>query len=248
MPQVTAADVRKMSLSQRGSLKKDDLLNALNDALANYDSSSAQPASVNKILEKLDAIHTEMTGMRKNFDELRARQDALSKENELLRGAVMQHQRFMESIDAEKRGMSEGAMEVEGLSLQTDGEKIAHIESKLNCPGVRIDTITRLGREASTDPRRPRPIKLVLHDAKTRATLLKKAKELKDKREGVFNNVTFKKDVHPKIRQEYKRLHDVEEAEKRRPENAGKIVRYIHANRCVMVGETVVDRFQPQFF
>ena len=60
--------------------------------------------------------------------------------------------------------------------------------------------------------------------------------------------ISLKKDMHPKVRAEYKRLHEVENAKKSKPENVGKTVRYVHETRCIMVDEHVIDRFQPLFF
>jgi hypothetical protein len=60
--------------------------------------------------------------------------------------------------------------------------------------------------------------------------------------------VYIKKDTHPGIRREMKRLRDTEKREKEKPENQGRTVTYDWKACCVKVDGIIVDSYRPSFF
>ena len=58
----------------------------------------------------------------------------------------------------------------------------------------------------------------------------------------------IKKDIHPGVRRELKRLADAEKAERAKPENQGRAVEYDKSMRTLSIDGVVVDKFQPSFF
>lgn len=57
-----------------------------------------------------------------------------------------------------------------------------------------------------------------------------------------------KKDVHPGVRKEWKRLREAEEREKERPENVGCVIRLDTRQRKLYRDNNVMDCWDPQFF
>lgn len=63
-----------------------------------------------------------------------------------------------------------------------------------------------------------------------------------------LSKVYLKKDTHPGIRREMKRLRDVEKREKEKPENQGRNVWYDWKERNVTVDNLIIDTYRPTFF
>lgn len=77
--------------------------------------------------------------------------------------------------------------------------------------------------------------------------VLDKAKILKNAGEG-YERIYIKRDVHPSVRMEWKRLRSSETTEKARPENAGCIIRLDTRERKLYRDDVVIDTWNPQFF
>ena len=78
-----------------------------------------------------------------------------------------------------------------------------------------------------------------------RDIILKNSKNLKEQPEGSeFKKVFLKRDQHPEVRKEEKRLYEVFKAEKKKPENAEKEVIFNRRSRIVTVNNEEVDRFK----
>ena len=60
----------------------------------------------------------------------------------------------------------------------------------------------------------------------------------------MYKKVFLKKDQHPDIRQEEKRLYEVFKAERNKPENADKVVVFNRRTRIVTVNGEEIDRFK----
>ena len=58
----------------------------------------------------------------------------------------------------------------------------------------------------------------------------------------------MKKDVHPSVRNEWKRLRDAERTEKDRPENVGCVIRLDVRERKLYRDDVVIDKWNPLFF
>ena len=69
-----------------------------------------------------------------------------------------------------------------------------------------------------------------------------KAKTLKQ-REEVYKKIYIKKDVHPSVRAEWKRLREVERTEKERPENVGCRIEFNVRERKLYKDGVVIDKW-----
>jgi hypothetical protein len=128
---------------------------------------------------------------------------------------VLQQQKFLESMDAEKRasnviilGVPEDAMQIDETTHETDDEKVAAIFSKIEQADIQPVSIVRLGKNAPSNPRKGRPIKIVLSNQNIRPQILGNSNKLKDSGDA-FKKIYIKKDVHPHVRKEFRRLRDV---------------------------------------
>ena len=63
-----------------------------------------------------------------------------------------------------------------------------------------------------------------------------------------YGKIFVKKDIHPSIRNEWKRLHDAERAEKERPENAGCVIRLEPRERKLYKDGVVIDSWSQLSF
>ena len=92
------------------------------------------------------------------------------------------------------------------------------------------------------------PILVVVASRDDRDAALDRAKELKASASENFKKIFIKKDVHPSVRAEWKRLHDVVKTEKERPGNAESDIRLDFKARKVMKDEAVIDQWGLQGF
>ena len=94
---------------------------------------------------------------------------------------------------------------------------------------------------------RIRPILLKTKSREARDKLLEKAKSLSSK-EDPYKSVYIKKDVHPLVRLEWKRLKDREKEENDKPENVGRPAVLDSKTRTLLRDGQIIDRWQPNFF
>ena len=176
--------------------------------------------------------------------------------------AVAQQQRFLESVDQEKRlanliimGVNETAALIPPgnappgrSSAVSDHDKVQLILETIggDSATAHVSSVQRLGK--STDKStRPRPLKVTLQRAEDRKQILQSTKTLKEAGEN-YAHIFVKKDVHPGIRREVNRLKWEAKKEAEKPENAGKVVMYDWNDRTVKVDGLVTDKYQPHFF
>ena len=62
-----------------------------------------------------------------------------------------------------------------------------------------------------------------------------------------INPVKIKKDQHPALRKEWRRLFQTEADEKNKPENAGCVIKLDRKQRLLLRDGVVIDRFLPNF-
>ena len=65
---------------------------------------------------------------------------------------------------------------------------------------------------------------------------------------GELSRIYIKKDVHPSIRAEWRRMCEVEKREKERPENAGCVIRLDTRERKLYKDNVVIDEWNQQSF
>ena len=102
-----------------------------------------------------------------------------------------------------------------------------------------------MGQVDENQGNRIRPLKITLEKRSMRNIILKNSKNLKDQPDdSPYKRVYLKRDQHPDIRNEEKRLYEVFKAEKNKPENAEKDVIFDRRARIVKVNDEEVDRFK----
>ena len=211
----------------------------------------------------MDEMKNQQESQHSQTRALQGKVAALEHDNRNLSQALEQQQRFMESVDTEQRkhnliitGVSEvqGMKSGQGTEATTDAEKINLILGRIDHRDVAIDHVQRLGKppvidqlNTSSRPPRPRPLKVVLRTALDRRAILADTKKLKSAGPDLAS-VYVKKDIHPGVQREVRRLKNTVKTEREKAENTGRDIQYDWKNRCVTVDNMIVDSFQPSFF
>ena len=260
--------IRTPSISDVNRMNKDDLKKTLKELINNLkeeresvrgDVLADEDTNIGQLLS---AVLSEVKELRQEKQNLKQQIVEIRQENKALTDAVWQHQRFLESLDAEKRntnlivtGVPEdtnittpGTSGAPAIVADQDDTKVSLILQKIGQKdAVNIVKVVRLGNKTNRVGTRPRPIKIVTSTPQERKKILEASKKLKNE-DGIFKKIYLNKDIHPLIRKELNRIRWVEKQEKGKPENAGRTVKYDHESRCVTVDDLVVDRFKPMFF
>lgn len=203
--------------------------------------------------EKLSAVMVEVAELKtaltspdsfvtKKFTEL---QEKIEKQAEI----IASQQRFLEMLDRRERETNVVVLGLpdEGEALGgavTDVEKLSHLWGRMevgsvDCQHRRLGTAGGGGRK--------RPLLLTIRDRDTRLRILANSKKLKTAGEN-YARIFVKKDVHPSVRKEWKRLRDAEAREKEKPENVGYVIRLDTRQRKLYRDDDVIDSWNAQFF
>ncbi len=243
---------REIQRSQLTRKNKEELI----DMILAFGGDATALTNINKrmddVVEAVDSLKNTITAqntmVNKNYEELKAQVD---KQAEI----IAKQQQYLEYLDRKERegnivilGVPEEQESLEGAV--TDGEKLDKIWTVVGVGGV-AGVHRRLGgglNQASGGARqRARPILLTLADKNQRATILTNANRLKTAGDN-YRQIYIKKDVHPSVRKEWRRLREVEAAEKAKPENVGCSIRLDPRERKVYKDNTVIDTWNAQFF
>lgn len=143
-------------------------------------------------------------------------------------GIIKQQQQFLEAVDKRERETKLVVLEVpdeteELEGATTDDGKLRNIWDKIG-EDARIRGHRRLGRHDGNNTNRKRPILVDLESKDIRDAVLRKTSTLKEGG-AAYQRIYVKKDVHPSVRNEWKRLREAENLEKNRPENVGCVIR-----------------------
>ena len=249
-----ADDILSFTQEEVQQLKKEELVKALETLrCGNRDGQTSQGlgGSSSSVLEgKMDLIITEFRQFKTMYKEMETNVISLKKENHQLKEALMQHQRYLETLEADKRmcnvvmlGVPESSSEAED-EHEEDRKKITEILRVTECQSLAITSLQRLGKPSE---RRNRVLLIKLSSKADRDKLLASTARLKQA-QGYLSKVYIKKDVHPLVRKEFSRLKEVEKREKEKAENQGLSVVYNANRREIIVDGHVVDQFRPMFF
>ena len=225
-----------MSATQRKTIKKDDLMALLDETM-----------DENNIITKLDVIIDELKNMKEKNEsqdnEIKRLEGVINDQTKI----IAEHQRFMEDLDSQKREKHLIVLSLTEKNDEDDEEKFLAILDVIGVKrvDVAIESVERLGQINEEEVNRNRPLKITLGKRSMRDNILKNSKILKDQPEGSeFKKVFLKRDQHPEVRKEEKRLYEVFKAEKKKPENAEKEVIFNRRSRIVTVNNEEVDRFK----
>ena len=220
----------------------------------NNDDAPGISALLQDILAEVKNNSRERETMREEIKSLKA--DLINKVTKLeetvqsLQQTAMHHQIYIEKMEHAKRSKN---IFLTGIPESGQGDhdenhdrsKCEDIFSIVNASPEDIVNIKRLGRRSNeTNAHRPRPILVEVGSQSIRDDICKNSKELKVAGDA-YKRVFLKKDMHPLVRKEFKRLQEVRRKEQDKPENIGRRITYDAKRRAVLCDDQIIDRFQP---
>ena len=192
----------------------------------------------------LQLILAELRMIRTQRAEERAEMAKIRAEGDELRAVVAQQQRFMEQLDSrdrEKNLIITGLPEEEAFDgAVNDQGKCRKVMEIISAATVPLE-YTRIGKPGNG---RNRPILAKAPSKEQRDKILENTKSLREAGPS-YRSIYVKKDVHPAIRKEWKRLRDVEAAEKAKPVNQGCTIQLDYKRREVTRDGVVIDKWSP---
>ena len=238
-----------MSLAELWALEKNQISRINKDVLVNIivaaRDSQDHPPNPSSLQNKLDDITKELADIKNKIlspdSTFNRKITQMQEQIDQQADVISKQQHFLEAMDRKERETKLVVLGVpdEGESLAgetSDDGKIRKIWQTLGEP-VNVESHRRLGREPGG---RKRPILVTLPSKQVREELIKKAHRLKDAGES-FAQVYVKRDMHPAVRNEWKRLRDAEVAEKAKPGNLGCVIRLDTRSRKLYRDDAVID-------
>ena len=260
---------RSLSTSDVNKMNKSELLKVVKDLMKKPADPSDQSAILIEINTKLDVLMQKMTELEPVKEELRivktdveelktgasttaAEVGRLNNQVVLLAQCVEKQQAYLEKRDADERANNlvvTGISETVAIGQATDDvAKVEHLLKALGCD----DQVAKQGGENSrrigkvrTDY--SRPIIIRINSKPVRTSILDRAKTL-NTADPTLRAIRIKRDRHPAVRREWKRLFDVKTAEREKPENAGITIEVNKKERTVVRDGVVIDSWKPSFF
>ena len=238
-----------MSASEIDKINKPELKRAL---LAVMKEGKEDPGGDREIIQMLKMILDEISLMREERKEFMTEIDKLRTDNETLRERVTQqgnvlkqHQEFMERIDAKERGCNLIVVGMEETPDQTEEEDEGKIQSIFNSLDTDANNIKRIKRLGIKDANKNRPILVVVDSSEERNKIVESARQSSS---GTLRNIRVKKDAHPAVRAEWRRLFEVKEREEKKAENAGCHISIDMKKRKVMRDGQCIDSWCQHLF
>ena len=155
------------------------------------------------------------------------------------RQIIEKQQRFLDIVDARARGNNLVVIGIpetdDSGAAPDDGTKLGVVFKACGVDNARF-TYKRLGAKTATCLR---PLLVTLADIANRVRILENKHKLKSVND--FSKVFIKKDSHPLVRAEWKRLYDIMRSEKNKIDNENKEISIKDGK--LYVGDTVVDEF-----
>ena len=225
-----------MTATQRNKINKPDLMALLDETI-----------DESNVITKLDVIINELKQMKEKNEsrdnDLKRMEGTINDHSKILSA----HQKFMEDLDADKRAKHLIVLSLKEDENESDRDKFNGILDAIQVRGgdIKIANMERLGQKNEGQENRNRPLKVTLETRTMRESILRNSKKLKDQPEGShYKRVFLKRDQHPDIRNEEKRLYEVFKAERDKPENGEKEVVFNRRTRIVTVNGDEIDRFK----
>ena len=248
-------NAQDLSLNDLWQMERGQLARVNKDVLVNCILSSRNGAGESNLLlqQKLDHITKEMADLKSKITspestfnkKLSHMQDRIDKQAEI----IARQQHYLEDLDRKDRetklvvlGVPDENESLDGAT--TDEGKLKKIWNQLD-ETYNIESFRRLGRAVTGT--RKRPILVTLASKNARDKITEKTKKLKDAGPP-YSTVYVKRDVHPSVRNEWRRLRDAEAAEKAKPENTGCEIRLDTRERKLYRDGVVIESWRPAPF
>ena len=238
-------ELRKMSQHQLNSIRKEDLIQSILHATEPaVDVNLAVQEQLKTLIEEITELKKAVTSpdsiINKKMQDL---EDQVNKQQEI----IIKQQRYLESLDRKERecnlvllGVPEGRESLDGAT--TDETKIEKVWTAIGS-STTVTSSRRLGRESN----RRRPILITVASRNDRDAVLEVAKRLKEAGD-IYKRIFIKKDTHPAVREEWKRLKEAEKREKEKPENIGCNIYIDYKARQLYRDGVVIDKFNLMGF
>ena len=246
MPKLLS-DLRRLPRGQLKSINKDELIDSI---MASTDSDDVAlqyvTEKLNEVMQELAQVRTALTSAESPINK---RVTELQQQVNMQSDIIARQQRYLEILDRKERecnlvllGVPEDGENIENATVDVDKiEKIWRVIGS----SVNITSNKRLGQQG---PRRRRPILITVESRRNRDAVLEKAKILKQSDTEIFRKIFIKKDIHPSVRAEWKRLRDAEKTEKERPENVGCNIVFNSKERQLYKDGVVIDKWSLMGF
>ena len=244
----TLQEFLKLTKTQKNAFKKEDLMEILESTPNNANGNDLQIliTSLTGLTEQIKALtksfsdHQETT--RIQFEEFKQQ---MTKQNEI----ILKQQMYLERQDSKERecnliilGIPEENEALDGATTDTD--KLDKVWGAANIQS-HVKSWRRIG---TYDSSKRRPIIAVVNSKVDRDSALDKGKDLKSHTEEIYHRIYVKKDQHPTVRQEWKRLHTVFKTEKERPTNQGCDIQFNFRERKIYKDNAVIDQWNILIF
>lgn len=205
-----------------------------------------------EVLVKLKDVQTELKKQKEENQLLRS-------EHKELVDIVAGHQRIFEKLDAKERAQKlivMGVSESDWQQDEGDGTTSTIVDNDKSKLDLIFDTISctddadgyefqRLGA-ARDNQLQPRNILVTLPTDESRTKILENAKLLNPTGEP-YKSVRLKKDSHPCLRAEWKRLFESFDIEKKKPENSRANMEFDKRKRVITRDGVIIDSFMAHF-
>ena len=245
----TLEEFLKLSKTQKNNLTKPELLEILDSTPTNANGNAQLQTlivSLTSLTEQIKALtqsfadHQETTRIQFNqFKEQLAKQDEI----------IAKQQIFLERQDSKERecnlvilGIPDDNESLDGAA--TDSEKLKKV---WDAAGIQseVKSWRQIGRYENS---KKRPIIAVVNSREDRDSALDKGKSLKEHTQERYHRIYVKKDQHPSVRQEWKRLHTVFKTEKERPGNINCDIQFNFRERKIYKDNVVIDQWNIRNF
>lgn len=191
---------------------------------------TVQKAATSKIREDVDCIIDVVAGQQRQLERL----DAKDRACKLIMIGLPEDQTCLTAKNP--------ATNVD-VTAKNDDEKIT-----LVLDHVALGEKFNFNQQRLGEPRQDgsnRPVLITLPNEDLRKSILQQSPSLATV--PGLASIKLKKDQHPALRKEWKRMFDAESTEKQKPENAQKNVVFDRKKRIITVDGVIVDRFMAHF-
>ena len=244
------SELLSLNKRQLSDIRKEDLIESLLVARTQDEPLQAVNTQLTTLLKEVSELKSAITApdgvvcaINKKVSDL---QTQVEKQVEI----ISRQQRYLEALDKKERenniiilGVPDNQESLNGAT--SDEAKVKKVLEKVEADTEVVRSVRRLG--SGNNSERRRPILVTLASREERDTLLDKAKRLKTSGEP-FKKIFIKKDVHPSVRAEWRRLWDTEKREKERPENVGCNIHFNVRERKLYKNGMVINQWTLQAF
>lgn len=238
-------ELRKLQKNQLSRMSKDDLI----ESILTSREEDVVTEKLNDVIKELADLKQALTSPESAINvKIKEMQHQMNLQAEI----IAKQQRFLEGLDRRERECNVVVLGVPDGIETLDGETtdVGKIKKIWQAADVTSDVLSvrRLGSGDAGGVRRSRPILVTVGSKQDRDIVLEKAKNLKQCNTEVYKKIFIKKDVHPNVRAEWRRLREAEKAEKERPENVGCNIVFNARERRLYKDGVVIDQWSMQGF